>query len=81
MTSRDRVGKSRLLFSIVVLPYRQKTREGGPNVTLKESVSTTAGVESLDESMETLIVGSTVGPAVIDQKHFNFYNKPNINSR
>ena len=52
------------MFSIVVLPNRQKTRDGGPNVTLKESVNTTFGSVSLDESTETLIIVSTVGPAV-----------------
>ena len=33
-------------------------------MTLKESVNTIFDRESLEESMETLIVGSTVGPAV-----------------
>ena len=33
-------------------------------MTSKESENTTFGSVSLDESMVTLIVGSTVGPAV-----------------
>ena len=42
--------------------------DGSPNETLKENLNIMLGLASRDESMESVMVESTVGPAIENKK-------------